>query len=110
MAKYKLPACLKFCIYTTLLQICDIGSQVTTKFLDMFRIITLKQHKLSQSDPVLVPQFTKKLQSDLVLIRAHLCNSVLYLAENWIRDTVLFVIRNRKLDMLVVETLPKLFM
>jgi len=36
-------------------------------------------------------------------------NSVLYLAENWMRDTVLFVLRNRKLEMLVVETLPKLF-
>jgi len=33
----------------------------------------------------------------------------MYLAENWIRDTVLFVLRNRKLDKLVVETLPKLF-
>jgi len=32
-------------------------------------------------------------------------NSVLYLAENWMRDTVLFVIRNRKLELLVVETL-----
>jgi len=36
--------------------------------------------------------------------------SVLYLAQNWMRDTVLFAFRNRKLDMLVVETLPKLFM
>ena len=35
-------------------------------------------------------------------------NSVLYLAENWMRDTVLFVLRNRKLEMLVVETLHKL--
>jgi len=37
-------------------------------------------------------------------------NSVLYLAENWRKDTVLFVLRNRKLEMLVVETQPKLFM
>jgi len=36
-------------------------------------------------------------------------NSVLFLAENWMRDTVLFVLRNRKLEMLVDETLPKLF-
>jgi len=36
-------------------------------------------------------------------------NSVLYLlAENWMRDTVLFVLRNRKLEMLVVETIPTL--
>jgi len=33
-----------------------------------------------------------------------------FLAENWKRDTVVFVLRNRKLGMLVVETLPKLFM
>jgi len=37
-------------------------------------------------------------------------NSILYLAENWMRDTVLFVLRNRKLDMLDIETQPKLFM
>jgi len=37
-------------------------------------------------------------------------NSVLYLAENWMQDTVLFVLRSRKREMLVVETLPKLFM
>jgi len=37
-------------------------------------------------------------------------NSVLHLPENWMWDTVRFVLRNRKLDMLVVETLPKLFM
>jgi len=36
-------------------------------------------------------------------------NSVSYLAENWMRDTARFVLRNRKLEMLVVETLPKLF-
>jgi len=29
-------------------------------------------------------------------------NSVLYPAENWMRETVLFVLRNRKLEMLVV--------
>jgi len=34
----------------------------------MFRIITLKQHKFSQSDPVLICQFSKKWQSDPVLI------------------------------------------
>jgi len=57
----------------------------------MFRIIALKQHKFSQSDPVLIRQFSKQLQSDPVLIlpklasvliqsdpvlnRAHLCFS-----------------------------------
>ena len=48
----------------------------------MFRKITLKQQKFSQSDPVLIRQFSKKLLSDpvlirpklaSVLIRAHLC-------------------------------------
>jgi len=48
----------------------------------MVRITTLKQQKFSQSDPDLVRQFSKKLQSDpvlirpklaSVLIRAHLC-------------------------------------
>jgi len=34
--------------------------------------------------------------------------SVSYLAEKWMRDAVLLVLRNRKLEMLV-ETLPKLF-
>jgi len=34
----------------------------------MFRIIALKQHNFSQSDPVLIRQFSKKLQSDPVLI------------------------------------------
>ena len=31
-------------------------------------------------------------------------NSVLYLAENWMQETVLFVLRNKKLEMLVVDT------
>jgi len=33
---------------------------------------------------------------------------VLFLAENWMRDTALFVLRNRKLKLLVDETLPTL--
>jgi len=33
----------------------------------MVRIITLKQQNFSQSDPVLIRQFKKKLQSDAVL-------------------------------------------
>jgi len=37
------------------------------------RIITSKQQQFSQSDPVLIRQFSKKLQSDPVLVRAHLC-------------------------------------
>jgi len=41
----------------------------------------------------------------LIVVRFLLSNSVFHLEENWMRDTVLFVLRNRKLDMLVVETL-----
>jgi len=47
--------------------------RITTKIFDTFRIITLKQKIFSQSDPVLIYQFSKRLQSDPVLIRAHLC-------------------------------------
>jgi len=36
-------------------------------------IITSKQQKFSQSDQVLIRQFSKKLQSDAVVNRAHLC-------------------------------------
>jgi len=48
----------------------------------MFKIMTLKKQKFSLSDPILIRQFSKKLQSDpvllrpkfaTVLIRAHLC-------------------------------------
>ena len=37
-----------------------------------FQIITLKQQKISQSDPDLIRQFWKKLQSDPILIRPKL--------------------------------------
>jgi len=40
----------------------------------MFRIITLKQQKFSQSDPVQIRQFSNKLQSDPVLIRPKLAS------------------------------------
>jgi len=33
----------------------------------------LKQQKFSHFDPVLISQSSKKLQSDPVVIRAHLC-------------------------------------
>jgi len=41
---------------------------MTTEIFDMFKIITLKQEKLSQSDPVLIRQTSKKFQSGPVLI------------------------------------------
>jgi len=50
----------------------NLWNQITTIIFDIFRIITLKQQKFSQSDPVRVRQLSKKLQSDPVLIRAHL--------------------------------------
>jgi len=43
---------------------------MTTDIFDMFKIITLKQQKFSQSDPALVRQISKKFQSDPVLIRS----------------------------------------
>ena len=80
-----LPACLKFCIYTTIYQ----WNRIKTKIFDMFKIMTLKKQKFSLSDPILIRQFSKKLQSDpvllrpkfaTVLIRAHLCCLVLTLS------------------------------
>ena len=41
---------------------------ITTKISDAVRIITSKQWKFSQSDPVLIRQFSKKLHSNPVLI------------------------------------------
>jgi len=41
---------------------------------DMIRIITSNQQNFSQSDPVLIHQFSKKLQSDPVLIRPKLAS------------------------------------
>jgi len=64
MAKNTLPSFYGK-IYTTILfeveyihdHLANLGNRITTKILDMFRIITLKQHKFSQSDPVLIRQF-----------------------------------------------------
>jgi len=36
-------------------------SRITTKFFDSFRIIALKQQTFSESNPVLIRQFSKKL-------------------------------------------------
>jgi len=49
----------------------NLRNRITTKII--FRIITLKQQKFCQSNPVPIRQFSKKLQSDPVLIRVHLC-------------------------------------
>ena len=51
-----------------------VWNRITTKIFDIFRIITLKQQKFSESDPVLIQQFSKKLQSDPVLIRQKLAS------------------------------------
>ena len=50
----------------------NLWNRITTKNFDIFRIITLKQQKFSQSDPDLIQQISKKLQSDPVLIRPKL--------------------------------------
>jgi len=55
---------------------------MTTEVFDMFKILTLKEETFSQTDAVLIRHFSKKLQSDpllirkklaSVLIRAHVC-------------------------------------
>jgi len=83
MAKYTLPSFYGK-IYTTSLfealyvhdHLANLWNGITNKILDMFRIITLKQHKFYQSDPVLVlPKLASLLiQSDpawSVLISDH---------------------------------------
>ena len=47
-------------MYYLLANLCN---RMTTKIFDIFRKITLKQKKFSQSDPVLFRHFWKKLQS-----------------------------------------------
>jgi len=58
----------------TLSILANLCNQITTKIFDILRIITLKQQKFSQSDPVLFrPKLASVLiHSDPVLIRAHL--------------------------------------
>ena len=52
----------------------NLWNRITIKIFDIFRIITLKQQKFSQSDPVLIrPKLASVLiESDPVLIRSHL--------------------------------------
>jgi len=50
----------------------NLQNHIATKIFDAFRITTLKQKIFSQSDPVLIRQFSKKLQFDPVLVRSKL--------------------------------------
>jgi len=59
----------------------------------MFRIITLKQQKFSQSDPALIRQFSKKMQSDPILIRPKLA-SVLNQSDPVLTRSHLCCLRN----------------
>jgi len=52
-------------IYTTISA--NLWNRIITKIFGIFRIITLKQQKFSQSCRVLIRQFWKKLQFDPVL-------------------------------------------
>ena len=52
----------------------NLQNHITTKTFHMFRIITSKQQKFSQPDPVLIRQFSKTLHSDAVLIRPKLAS------------------------------------
>ena len=55
-----------------LCHLANLWNRITTKIFDICRIITSKQKKFSQSDPVLIHHFRKKLQSDPILIRPKL--------------------------------------
>jgi len=67
MVKYTLP-------------LANLWNRITTNIFGIFRIITLKQQKFSQSDPVLIRQFSKNLLSDPVLIRPKLAS---VLIQSW---------------------------
>jgi len=82
MAKYTLPSFYGKIYTTTLFEVLYIHdhlanqwNRITTKIFYIFRTITLKKQKISQSDPVLIrPRLASVLiQSHPVLIRAHLC-------------------------------------
>ena len=63
----------------------NLWNRITTKIFYIFRIITLKQQKFSESDPVLILQFLKKLQSDPVLTRQKLASDLMQSAPVLIR-------------------------
>ena len=52
-----------FCIWWQIIHyhLANLWNRITTKIFDIFRIITLKQQKFSQSDPVLNSQIFKKI-------------------------------------------------
>ena len=58
----------------------NLWNRTTTKIFDIFIIITVKQQKFSESDPVLICQFSEILQSDPVLIR-----------QNWLQSWSVFI-------------------
>jgi len=49
--------------YTLLYHSANQWNRITTKIFYNFRIITLKQQKSSESDPVLIRQFSKTTQT-----------------------------------------------
>ena len=82
-----------FCIWWQNIHyhIANMWNRITAKIFDMFRIITLKQQKFSLSDPVLIRQFSKKLQSDPVLIRPKLASVLIQYWSVLISGDVLFI-------------------
>ena len=52
----------------------NLQNRITTKIFYMLWTITLKQNIFSQCEPVLIRQYSKKLQSDPVLIRPKLAS------------------------------------
>ena len=61
----------------------NLQNHITTNMLDVVRIITSKQQIFSQSDPVLIRQFSKQLQSDPVLIRPKLASVLIQSDQSW---------------------------
>jgi len=61
-----------FFAFSKFIKICVIGSH--KNIFDVVRTITFKQQNFCQSDPFYIRQFSKKLQSDAVLIRPQMAS------------------------------------
>jgi len=80
----------------------NLQNRITTKIFDMSGKILLKQ-KISLSDPVLIPQFSIKLQSNPVLIRPKLASVLIQSDPVLIRAHLCFVVDEPRQIILVVD-------
>ena len=78
----------------------NLWNWLTTKIFVFFSIITLKLQNFSQSHPVLIRKFWKKLQSDPVLIWPKLASVLMQ------SDSVLILTHLRWLSVLTMIRLP----